>query len=76
LANTWKNPLLRPPGKNPSDPHARLCVDQGFSQFSAHVPLSIKRIISRHLIYAGAIIQLYTRQYLYKILFFSFQLTK
>jgi len=42
-----------------SDDHARLCADQGFSNFFAHVPLSIKYIISRHLIYADAIIQLH-----------------
>jgi len=48
-----------------------LCADQGFSNFFAHVPLSIKRIISRHLIYAGVIVQL-----LNNITVFSFQLTK
>jgi len=76
LATIWNNPLLPPPGKNPSDAHARLYVDQGFSNFFAHVPLSIKRLILRHFIYAGAIIQLCTRQCLYKTTFFSFQLTK
>jgi len=47
------------PGKNPRDDHARLCVDQGFSNFFAHVPLSIKYVISRHLIYADVSIQVY-----------------
>jgi len=37
----------------------RLCEDQGFSNFFAHVPLSIQSIISRHLNYAGVKIQLY-----------------
>jgi len=50
---------LSPAGKNPSDAQARLCVDQCFSNFFAHVPLSTKRIISGHLIYVGVIIQLY-----------------
>jgi len=48
-----------PPGKHLSDESAPLRVDQGFSNFWAHVPLSIKRIISRHLVYAGVIIQFY-----------------
>jgi len=34
------------PWKNLSDAHAPLCVDQGFSNFFVHIPLSIKRIIS------------------------------
>jgi len=56
VLTTWKNPPLRL--KNLSDAQARLCVDQ-VSQLFVHVPLSIKYIISRHLIYAGEIIQLH-----------------
>jgi len=33
-----------------------LYVDQDFPNFSAHVPLSIKYITMRHLIYAGVTI--------------------
>jgi len=35
----------------------RLCVDQVFPNFFEYVPLSIKLIISQHLIYADEIIQ-------------------
>jgi len=45
--------------ENLSDAQAHLCVDQGFSNFFAHVPVSIKYIILQHLIYAGVIIQLH-----------------
>jgi len=38
------------PGKNPSYAQVRLYVDQGFSNFFALVPLSIKYIILRHLL--------------------------
>jgi len=31
-----------PPGKSPSDAHARLCVDQGFLNAFADVPKTIK----------------------------------
>ena len=41
----------------------RLCADQGFSPFFAHARVTIKDIISRHFVYAGAIIQLY-KQYI------------
>jgi len=39
------------------DNFLRLCVrvDQGFSNVFAYVPLSMKYIISQHLIYAGGI---------------------
>ena len=59
LATTWQNLLFPSPGKNLSGAHAPLCVDQGFSNFFAHVPLSSKRIISQHLIYAAVLKQVY-----------------
>jgi len=59
LTTTCKNPLLPPPWKNFFRPHARLCVDQGFSNFLVHVSLSVKYVISRHLISAGVMIKLH-----------------
>jgi len=59
ITTTGKIQYCLPPWKKPSDAQARLCVDQGFTKNFAHVPLSIKYIIFRHFIYAGAIIQLF-----------------
>jgi len=58
LATIWKNPLLSHPWKKSFRRQWSFVVDQGFSNLFERVPLSIKRIISRQLRYAGVIVQL------------------
>jgi len=55
---TWKNPLLPPWKISFRHPSSFVCRS-GFLKLFAHVPLSIKSIFSRHLIYSNIIIQLY-----------------
>jgi len=51
VQTTWKNPLFPPWKKSFRCPSSFVCRS-GFLKLFAHVPLSIKYIISRHLIYA------------------------
>jgi len=64
----WNFITVSPPLEKCVWPHAPFCVDQGFSNFLAHVPLSIKRIISRHLIHAGVIMQTYKQDNVFQFL--------
>jgi len=58
LPTICQNPLFPPWKKSFRSPCAFVCRSGLLKKF-CHVPLSIKRIISRHLIYAGVLIELY-----------------
>jgi len=70
LPTTWQNPLLPSLEKSFRRPCSFVCR-WGLLKFFAHVHISIKCIISRHLIYAGVITNCTNKK-----MFFNFQLTK